>query len=240
MQVLVVGTGKLATELLRSHQLDPAICHVMPWSDGARADAGRSDASHSAARRHDTRSIVVHAGSGRELPDAIAFCRATGSTLIELSTGSGLETGSHDFPVVLCPNTNILMLKFMSMLETSGHLFRDCNISVTESHQASKTSVPGTAVDIGQSLGVPAHDIRSVRDPAEQRDTLQIPGDQLGRHAFHRIRIEDGACSLQFESRVYGASPYADGVSRIVDAVRQRNLERRRYSIVEFIRNGWL
>ncbi|WP_175777315.1 dihydrodipicolinate reductase C-terminal domain-containing protein [Burkholderia anthina] len=235
MQVLVVGTGKLATELLRSHQLDPAICHVMPWSDGARDDAGRSD-----ARRSDARSIVVHAGSGRELPDVIAFCRATGSTLIELSTGSDLETGSHDFPVVLCPNTNILMLKFMSMLETSGHLFRECHISVTESHQASKTSVPGTAVDIGQSLGVPAQDIRSVRDPAEQRDALQIPDDQLGRHAFHRIRIEDGACSLQFESRVYGASPYADGVSRIVDAVRQHDLERRRYSIVEFIRNGWL
>ncbi|WP_269511341.1 dihydrodipicolinate reductase C-terminal domain-containing protein [Burkholderia sp. IMCC1007] len=240
MQVLVVGTGKLATELLRSHQLDPAIFHVMPWSEGARADAGRSDARRTDARRSDARSIVVHAGSGRELPDAIAFCHATGSTLVELSTGSDLETGSHDFPIVLCPNTNILMLKFMCMLETSGHLFRDCNISVTESHQASKTSVPGTAVDIGQSLGVPAQHIRSVRDPAEQRDALQIPDDQLGRHAFHRIRIEDGACSLQFESRVYGASPYADGVSRIVDAVRQRDLERRRYSIVEFIRNGWL
>ncbi|WP_175716204.1 dihydrodipicolinate reductase C-terminal domain-containing protein [Burkholderia anthina] len=235
MQVLVVGTGKLATELLRSHQLDPAICHVMPWSDRARAVAGHDDAS-----RSDARSIVVHAGSGRELPDAIAFCHATGSTLVELSTGSALEADSYDFPVVLCPNTNILMLKFMSMLETSGHLFRDCNISVTESHQAGKTSVPGTAVDIGQSLGVPARDIRSVRDSAEQRDALQIPDDQLGRHAFHRIRIEDGACSLQFESRVYGASPYADGVSRIVDAVRQRDLERRRYSIVEFIRNGWL
>lgn len=225
MQVLVVGTGKLATELLGSHRLAPATCRVMAWSDPARGNV---------------RSIVVHAGSGRELPAAIEFCRATGSPLVELSTGSDLETASHDFPVVLCPNTNILMLKFMSMLETSGHLFRDCHISVTESHQASKTSVPGTAVGIAQSLGVPAQDIHSVRDPAEQRDALQIPDDQLGRHAFHRIRIEDGACSLQFESRVYGASPYADGVSRIVEAVRQRELEPRRYSIVEFIHNGWL
>ncbi|WP_321804241.1 dihydrodipicolinate reductase [Burkholderia sp. BCC1993] len=225
MQVLVVGTGKLATELLGSHRLDPATCRVMAWSDPARTE---------------TRSIVVHAGSGRELPAAIEFCRATGSPLVELSTGSELETGSYDFPVVLCPNTNILMLKFMSMLETSGHLFRDCRISVTESHQAGKTSVPGTAVGIAQSLGVPAQDIRSVRDPDEQRDALQIPDDQLGRHAFHRIRIEDGACSLQFESRVYGASPYADGVSRIVETVRQHELEPRRYSIVEFIRNGWL
>ncbi|MDR8727157.1 dihydrodipicolinate reductase C-terminal domain-containing protein [Burkholderia pseudomultivorans] len=225
MQVLVVGTGKLANELLGSHRLAPATCRVMRWSDSTRLD---------------TRSIVVHAGSGRELAAATAFCHATASPLVELSTGSDLETGTHDFPVVVCPNTNILMLKFMSMLETSGTLFRDCRISVTESHQAGKTSVPGTAVGIGASLGVRPEDIRSVRDPDVQRSELGIPDDQLGRHAYHRIRIEDGACSLQFESRVYGASPYAEGVSRIVEAVRQHDLDNRRYSIVEFIRNGWL
>ncbi|KWK15528.1 dihydrodipicolinate reductase C-terminal domain-containing protein [Burkholderia stagnalis] len=225
MQVLIVGTGKLATELLGSHQLDPATWRVVPWSDSARSDV---------------RSIVVHAGSGRELPAAIAFCQATASPLVELSTGSDLETGSHDFPVVLCPNTNILMLKFMSMLETSGPLFRDCRISVTESHQAGKTSVPGTAVGIARSLGVQPDAIRSVRDPDVQRGECGIPDDQLGRHAYHRILIEDGACSLQLESRVYGASPYADGVSRIVEAVRRHDLDNRRYSIVEFIRNGWL
>ncbi|MGU7778951.1 dihydrodipicolinate reductase [Burkholderia sp. PU8-34] len=224
MQVLVVGSGKLATELLRSHKLDNTY-QVIPWpADG----------------HIDVRSIVVHAGSGRALPAVIAACRATCSPLIELSTGSGLETGSHDFPVVLCPNTNILMLKFMSMLEASGHLFRDCAISVVESHQATKTSVPGTAVSIGQSLGVPPDAIRSVRDPAVQRDELRIPADELARHAYHQIRIEDGACSLQFESRVYGASPYADGVSCIVDAVRRHDLDNRRYSIMEFIGNGWL
>ncbi|MCA7949916.1 dihydrodipicolinate reductase [Burkholderia seminalis] len=235
MQVIVVGTGKLANELLDAHTLDPAICRVMRWSDSTRADARRSD-----ARRTDARSIVVHAGSGRELPAAIAFCEATASPLIELSTGSDLETASHAFPVVLCPNTNILMLKFMSMLETSGHLFRDCKISLTESHQAGKTSVPGTAVGIAQSLGVPPEDIRSVREPDVQRNEFGIPDDQLGRHAVHRIQIDDGACSLRLESRVYGATPYADGVSRIVETVRQHDLENRRYSIVEFIRNGWL
>ncbi|MCA8021867.1 dihydrodipicolinate reductase [Burkholderia metallica] len=230
MQVLVVGTGKLASELLDAHRLDPATYHVMPWSDGAQSDARRSPA----------RTIVVHAGSGRELRAAIAFCEATASPLVELSTGSELETGAHAFPVVLCPNTNILMLKFMSMLETSGPLFHGCRISLTESHQAGKTSVPGTAVGIGQSLGVRPEDIRSVRDPDVQRGEFGLADDQLGRHAIHRIRIEDGACSLQFESRVVGAAPYADGVSRIVDAVRQHDLEPRRYSIVEFIRNGWV
>ncbi|MBJ9594191.1 dihydrodipicolinate reductase C-terminal domain-containing protein [Burkholderia seminalis] len=240
MQVIVVGTGKLAHELLDAHTLDPAICRVLPWADSTRTAPRGTDVRRSDARRTDARSIVVHAGSGRELPAAIAFCRATASPLIELSTGSDLETASHDFPVVLCPNTNILMLKFMSMLETSGHLFRGCEISLTESHQAAKTSVPGTAVGIAQSLGVPAEDIRSVRDPDVQRGEFGIPDDQLGRHAVHRIHIDDGACSLRLESRVYGATPYADGVSRIVEAVLQQDLENRRYSIVEFIRNGWL
>ncbi|KFG95606.1 dihydrodipicolinate reductase [Burkholderia paludis] len=230
MQVLVVGTGKLARELLDAHRLDPATCRVMPWSDSTQHDAQSGDA----------RSIVVHAGSGRELPAAIAFCEASASPLVELSTGSDLEAGSYDFPVVLCPNTNILMLKFMSMLETSGHLFRDCEISLTESHQAGKTSVPGTAVDIGRSLGIRPDAIRSVRDPGVQRSEFAVADAQLGRHAIHRIRIDDGACSLQFESRVVGATPYADGVSRIVDAVRRHELEHRRYSVVEFIRNGWL
>ncbi|KVO66383.1 dihydrodipicolinate reductase C-terminal domain-containing protein [Burkholderia ubonensis] len=224
MQVVVVGSGKLATELLGSHNLDNTY-QVVSWSDSARADLA---------------SIVVHAGSGRELPAAIAFCRATGSPLVELSTGSDLETGSHDFPIVLCPNTNILMLKFMSMLETSGHLFRNCDISLVESHQATKTSVPGTAVGIGRSLGLQPQDIRSVRDPDVQRRELHIPDDELGRHAYHRVRIEDGACSLQLESRVYGASPYADGVSRIVEAVGRHALENRRYPVMEFVRNGWL
>lgn len=179
MQVIVVGTGKLATELLGSHRLDPSTCHVMAWSEHARTEVQRSDdARRSDARRSDARSIVVHAGSGRELPAAIAFCQATGSPLVELSTGSDLETGSHDFPIVLCPNTNILMLKFMSMLETSGHLFRDCRISVTESHQASKASVPGTAVGIGQSLGTrPERAARRIADPRRSARPPCVPPD---------------------------------------------------------------
>src|SRR3989344_5256558 len=70
------------------------------------------------------KSVVVHAGSGRELQAVSAFCESTCSALVELSTGSALEHVAADFPVVLCPNTNLLMLKFIAMLERSGHLFR--------------------------------------------------------------------------------------------------------------------
>jgi 4-hydroxy-tetrahydrodipicolinate reductase len=211
MQTFVVGSGKLASELLSPHTLGDTY-QVKAWSEKGQIDV---------------KSIVVHAGSGRELAAVAAFCRKTASPLIELSTGSDIETAVHDFPVVLCPNTNILMLKFMSMLETSGHLFRGYKISLVESHQATKTSVPGTAANLARAIGLMIGDIRSVRDPSVQRGELHIPNDALARHAYHQIRIEDGACGLQLESCVYGPSPYAEGVSRIIAAVRSRDLEHR-------------
>ncbi len=223
MQVVIVGTGKLASELLASHQLGHPF-QVVPW--GRQAE--------------DAPAIVVHAGSGRELEAVAAFCRATASPLIELSTGSALEREAPEFPVLLCPNTNILMLKFMAMLEASGYFFRGYEMELVESHQASKSSVPGTAVNLAASVGLGPEAIRSVRDPREQREELGIPEADLPRHAFHRLSISDGACSLRLETRVQGEAPYAAGVSRIVEAVHGKALEKRLYPIMEFINRGWL
>ena len=58
-------------------------------------------------------AIIVHAGSCRELNAVVAYCQASNSTLVELATGSDAATASPGFPVVLCPNTNSLMLKFI-------------------------------------------------------------------------------------------------------------------------------
>lgn len=224
MQVYIAGTGKLATELLEK---------LIPLK-------GLSIARWAGESNSNAKSIVVHAGSGREIGSITQFCSRTSSVLVELSTGSSLEGTHPSFPVVLCPNTNILMLKFMYMLERSGTMFTGCEIQITESHQASKTSVPGTAVQMAHSLGVRASDITSVRNPAQQAGELVIPNEHLSRHAFHRITIQDGPCTISMETRVYGDSPYASGVQQIIGAVNQRKLESRVYSITEFIENGWV
>jgi len=224
MQVFVVGTGKLAAELLSSLQAGDSTRQVVPWADRTPAKE---------------KVIVIHAGSGRQLDEVISWCRESRSVLVELATGSEIHD-APDFPVVVCPNTNILMLKFMSMLAKSGHLFAGHKIELTESHQASKTSTPGTAVDIAQALGLESGDIRSVRDTEQQANALHIPGEHLDRHAFHRVLIEDGTCSIAMETRVYGAAPYAAGVARIIEAIRSKALENRVYAINEFIENGWL
>ena len=228
MTIIIAGSGKLATELLN---VLPGLVsdEVLAWAEAAKAE---------------TPCVVVHAGSGRELESIVSYCGRTGSPLIELATGSTIADHKTDFPVpvpvVLCPNTNILMLKFMAMLAASGHHFKDYTVRVTESHQADKSSVPGTAVNMAASLGLPGDRIRSIRDPRVQEETLNIPHEFLSRHAYHRIEIEDPVTSLCFETRVLGRAPYAEGVAKIISAVRSHPLENTRYSIMDFIEKGWL
>lgn len=224
MQVYIAGTGKLATELIEK---------LIPKD-------GLSFSRWLGSPPSKGKNIVIHAGSGREIGAISDFCSITSSVLVELSTGSSLEESHPNFPVVLCPNTNILMLKFMCMLERSGDMFNGCATQITESHQASKSSVPGTAVQMAHSLGVDEHAIISVRNSAQQLSEFHIPNEHLARHAFHRITLQDGPCSIAMETRVFGDAPYASGVQQIIGAVSRRTLEPRVYSITEFIKNAWI
>ena len=224
MEIIVVGAGRMAREILSAFR-GPLAIEVTEWANAA--DFAKP-------------SIVVHAGSGRELEAVIAFCERTNSTLVEVATGSAIENRDVRFPVVLCPNTNILMLKFMVMMARSGDLFKGYQIQLTESHQAAKTSTPGTAVGVAHSLGLPSAEIRSVRDPVEQSEVLGIPAEHLSRHAYHHIEIQDGQTSLTLETRVFDKAPYAVGVAKIVAAIRSHPLDPRLYNVIEFIENGWL
>lgn len=224
MQVYIAGTGKLATELLE-RLVSQGDLTISKWSVTPAASS---------------KSIVIHAGSGREIKAISDFCSNTSSALIELSTGSSLDGTHPNFPVILCPNTNILMLKFMCMLQRSSAMFKGYPKQITESHQASKTSVPGTAVQIAQSLDIAQNSITSVRNASQQTDEFNIPGNHLDRHAFHRVTIQDGPCTISMETRVYGDAPYASGVQQILTAVHSQTLGAGIFSITDFIENGWI
>ena len=224
MQVIIVGSGKLSQELLASFK-EKSIFPVLAWAGNVTPSAS---------------SVVVHTGSGRELDEVIRYCEHTQSVLLELSTGSVLLARQVTCPVVICPNTNILMLKFMALLEQGGAQFKNYQIQLIESHQADKSSVPGTAVNLAQSLGLKSEQIVSIRNPSVQQERLGIPAEYMSRHAYHRIVIEDGLSSVAIETKVFGSTPYAEGVAKIVQAVCANTLEIRRYNILEFIECGWL
>jgi 4-hydroxy-tetrahydrodipicolinate reductase len=220
--LLIAGRGKLSRELLAGLG-----SQARAWSEG-------SDPPGAAQQ------VVVHAGSGRELPAVVEFCRARSLPLVELSTGTAIHELAPDMTVVVCPNANLLMLKFMTMLERSGGWFKDARVRLVESHQAGKTSVPGTAVAMAQALGLDPVRIDSVRDPAVQSRLLGIAAEDLPRHAFHRIEIEDGPCTITLETRMRGDEPYVDGVRSIATVAATRMLEPRTYRVTEFVENGWL
>lgn len=218
--MLVVGRGKLAEELL--HGLDStSVDHVVRWEDRDSVECKPC--------------IVVHAGSGREIDTVVQFCTRTGSVLLDLSTGDSKLPDMTKFPVVICPNVNLQMLYFMAMIKQSSRHFRGQDIKITESHQASKSTKPGTAIYLARSLGLPENAIKSERDPKIQEDAIGIPSPFLDRHAYHQIVIRDAEVEIRLETRVLGKSAYASGLSKIIDIIALRRLDPGQYDIVDLV-----
>ena len=60
--------------------------------------------------------------------------------------------------------------------------------------------------------------------------------------AVDAVEVAGGAVEerIAMETRVYGNSPYAPGISKIIEAVHAHALENRHYAISEFIENAWV
>jgi 4-hydroxy-tetrahydrodipicolinate reductase len=224
MKIYIIGSGKLANAILLAG-LPIESCEVEKWQPTGNSNE---------------RSILVHAGSGRELKTCFDFCSKTGSVLIELSTGLETETMVPDFPLIVCPNTSILVLRVLFMLKAMGKTFSDNDISILESHQAGKTSAPGTAHRFAEYLHLPIDKIESVRDPDVQSKRLGIKKEYLDKHAFHRIVIRDGLDEFTLETKVYGHESYSAGVKKIIEAVQKTPLQKKRYTVLDLMDSGWL
>ncbi len=219
MKIFIAGSGKLAQAILASKLSFPD-CEIAAWEQRPETNE---------------KSIIVHAGSGRQLTECINYCERTGSTLIELSTGLETETMEPSFTLIVCPNTSVLLLKVLNLLKLSGYYFKDNKVSILESHQSSKTSVPGTAFSFADALHFPPEKIISVRNTDVQRNEIGIPEEFLDKHAYHRIVIEDGPDEVLIETKVLGHASYIKGVKKIIEAVLKNSFEKKRYAIFELI-----
>lgn len=181
--------------------------------------------------------IVVHAGSGRELPEVIAYCAATQTLLFELSTAGSVIPETVGFPVIICPNVNMQMLRFMAMVRHASRYFQGQAMTITESHQATKQSKPGTAIYLAHQLGIAESEIRSERNPERQQQLFGIPPDYLARHAYHKITITSPDTEITLETRVLGKTAYAASLAEIIEMVTQKELNAGCHDIVNLVTN---
>jgi 4-hydroxy-tetrahydrodipicolinate reductase len=224
-KIFIVGSGKLANAILTS-DLSFQSCEILKWE--------------SQQQTLNEKAIIVHAGSGRQLKECFEFCRRTKTVFIELSTGLETETLRPDFPLIICPNTSILVLKTLNMIKATGRHFENYEISITESHQSTKKTEPGTAYAFANSLKLPPDEIVSIRDRDIQQNTIGIPKEYIDKHAYHKIVIKDGSDEVTIETKVLGHDSYANGVRMIIKAVLKNRLENKRYTILDLIDNDIL
>ena len=225
IKIFVAGSGKLANAILNSG-LSFQMCEIQKWDTHCQT--------------LDEKAILVHAGSGRQLEECMEFCSKTKSIFIELSTGLKTETLNPDFPLIICPNTSILVLKTLNMLKANGRNFENYSISITESHQSTKKTEPGTAYAFANALKFPVDNIVSVRNPEMQRNIIGIPEEYLEKHAYHKIIIKDGSDEVTIETKVLGHDSYAKGVKLIIEAALINSLENRRYTVLDLIASNML
>lgn len=220
MKIFVVGSGKLAQAILNSN-LQLPFGEILQWELHYNT-------------LHE-KAIIVHAGSGRQLQETIEFCKRTKSIFIELSTGLETEKIEPEFPLIICPNTSIVLLKTLYMLQANGTLFQNYSIAITESHQSTKKTEPGTAFAFADSLQVPHNKIVSIREPKVQQNNIGIPQEYVDKHAYHKIVISDENDELTIETKVLGHNSYARGVKSILETIMKHDLENKRYSIVDLL-----
>ncbi len=225
MKIFVVGSGKLANAILTSDLSFPS-CEVLKWETQFQTLSEKA--------------IIVHAGSGRQLEECFEFCVRTKTVFIELSTGLETEKMRPDFPLIICPNTSILLLKTLSVIKVNGRYFENYEISITESHQSTKKTEPGTAYAFANALKFPPEKIVSIRDPEIQQNKIGIPKEYLDKHAYHKIVIKDGNDEVTIETKVLGHDSYSNGVKTIIDTVLRCSLENKKYTVLDLIDNNML
>jgi len=135
--------------------------------------------------------------------------------------------------------------------------FSGYNLSVVESHQATKADTSGTAKAVSDSLAVLAgqswrhEEITRVREEDQQiagggpnhSGVSPVPAEALLGHAFHTysLQSDDGAVEFQLRHNVCGRSTYAEGAVDAAGFIAQQidsGAEKKVFTMVDVLRSG--
>ncbi len=217
--IIIAGNGKLSNSIMKN---------LPEYISNSTVDLWENNEIYPLENK-----VIVHIGSGRQFEDVFNFCKKTKTPLIQGSTDITGSFNDVEFTYIDAPNFNLLMLKFMNMIKQYGFHFKNNKISITESHQESKRSLPGTAYELAKSLGLDSEKIKSIRDPYMQTRQYGIPEEHLNLHAFHEINIGDESTSINIKTLVKGHESYAEGIAAIINSLG--NLKNNYYHIMDLI-----
>ncbi len=204
LQIIVCGNGALAKAILDYEKQAGSKVQIIKF--GLAVVLPREIAG----------AIGIHAGSGSQLPEFITYCEQFKIPLIQASTGIKLP---EDFriPIIEAPNLAIPIIAFLKHLPafidgiTKGIGLEVTDVSLVESHQSTKKTVPGTAKKIAAAAGLPENQIFSVRDRNIQK-LIPVPAANLDRHAYHLLEVIFGEnLRIGVHTKVHGLEPYAAG-----------------------------
>ncbi|MDC7220077.1 MAG: dihydrodipicolinate reductase C-terminal domain-containing protein [Spirochaetales bacterium] len=217
-ECIVVGNGKLAEQIKKDLPLYLDIT-VKSYEQGTSCDG---------------QSVFVHIGSGRQYEEALARAIEGNSCFIQAATEKDIKLNPPSRGA-LCylhaPNLDLNIVKFFYLLSQASDIFKGEASSVTESHQAAKTSVPGTAYKICDYLDFPKANIESIRDPDRQSDM------GIGRpeqHAYHRIQFGGASSHIALETYVEGLESYVTGLAKIIGA--SVHLDKQNYEVEDLLK----
>ena len=213
IQILICGHGNMAAELERVCLLQPNVKPIRFESRALRNPLAGN-------------IVAVHFGGGSQLLKLIEFCdaHAGGAPIIQGSTsGPNMPKLPENPPVTIinAPNLALPIIKLFGLLSQLREIFDSSKmkISVKESHQESKKTVPGTAVKFAEGLGIPKEEIISVRDPAVQLKQLGVLPQFLGGHGYHFIVADGGGVEIDLSTKINGREAYALGDIELAWAV---------------------
>lgn len=129
---------------------------------------------------------------------------------------------------VIAPNMAVEVVAIQDelndLLSNSPHEFEGWNLTIKESHQATKKDVSGTAIAFQRQLealgAIMYGEIESVRDPQVQRE-LGI--HNLDGHAYHWITLASPTGEIrEYRTSIEGRQPYVGGTLAAIDFLNQR------------------
>lgn len=203
MLIILAGRGKLAKALIKRFKKEKV--DWVPWRTRMREPKSPRE------------TVLIHVGSGIEMTAIKAFCTRYDIALIQGSSGMAKHFPEIAmFPAVSAPNFALDVVDFIAQLPMLAQRMKNAGIlpvGIVESHQSTKTTVPGTAQRMAEILGIPPNKITSIRDQDEQLDR-GIPRKHLKAHGYHWITFSGTGgknSRIVISTQVNGREPYALG-----------------------------